>query len=394
MTTKTTQSPRPAHRALAALSSFALAALAAVPGSAETFRSSAGPIAVEQVAGPLEHPWAVAFLPDGRQLVTERQGRLLLVDGAAITPIDGVPEVRAEGQGGLLDVSAAPDFATSGEIFLTFAEKRPKGASATALARAELRFAPKPQLLDVKVLWRQEPALRSGRHFGSRIIFDPAGDDGRGVIYVTTGDRGEAERAQNLLETQGKVIRITRDGKLPQDNPFITRSDAKPEIWSWGHRNIQGADLDPETGLLWTVEHGARGGDEVNQPQPGLNYGWPEISYGRHYSGGKIGRGTEAPGMEQPEYYWDPSIAPSGLAIYDGDLFEGWKGDVLVGALKYRMLVRLGRENGKLTGEEERLFDGAFGRIRDVEIGPDGAIWFVTDEPEGGLYRAAPPPKG
>lgn len=380
----------PAPRLRRAAASFALAALLAAPAAAETFESSAGPIAVEQIAGPFEHPWAVAFLPDGRQLVTERPGRLSLVDGDAVTEIEGAPEVRAEGQGGLLDVAVAPDFAETGEIFLTYAEKRPRGASGTTLARAELRFAPRPHLKDVKVLWRQEPALRSGRHFGSRIVFDPAGDDGRGAIYVTTGDRGEAERAQNLLMMQGKVVRLTRDGQVPADNPFAVRSDARGEIWSYGHRNIQGADLDPETGLIWTVEHGARGGDEVNQPKPGLNYGWPEISYGRHYSGAKIGRGTEAAGMEQPEYYWDPSIAPSGLAVYDGDLFEGWKGDILVGALKYRMIVRLGRENGKLTGEEERLFEGGFGRVRDVEIGPDGAIWFVTDEPVGGLFRAAP----
>lgn len=390
----TSPTPLTAHRRLAVFGLLALcliaAFLAAAPASAERFDSSAGAIEVKQVAGPLEHPWAVAFLPDGRQLVTERPGRLSIIRGDAVTPVEGVPEVYAEGQGGLLDVAVAPDFAGSGEIFLTYAEKRPRGTAATALARATLRFAPRPHLRDVKVLWRQEPPLRTDRHFGSRIVFDAAGDDGRGVIFVTTGDRGERERAQDLTMTQGKVIRLARDGGLPQDNPFITRKDAKPEIWSYGHRNIQGADLDPETGLLWTVEHGARGGDEVNQPEPGLNYGWPEISYGRHYSGAKIGLGTEAPGMEQPKHYWDPSIAPSGLAIYVGDLFEGWRGDILVGALKDRMIVRLARENSVLTGEEERLFKGAFGRIRDVATGPDGALWFVTDEPYGALFRAAP----
>lgn len=365
------------------VSALAAAALA-LPASARTFDSSAGQITVERIAGPFEHPWAVEFLPDGRQLVTERPGRISLVENGSIREVRGAPEVFDNGQGGLLDIAVAPDFAETGEIYLSFAEPRDGRRAATALARATLSLAGRPQLRGLETIWRQEPALGGGRHFGSRIVF--AQD---GTLFVTTGDRGSAENAQDLDKTQGKVIRLNRDGSVPADNPFVGQGDARPEIWSYGHRNLQGADLDPETGLLWTVEHGAQGGDEINQPEPGLNYGWPEISYGRHYSGGKIGRGTSAPGMEQPRHYWDPSIAPSGLVVYDGAMFAAWQGDILVGALKDRLISRLERENGALTGREERLFTDGFGRIRDVAVGPDGAIWFVTDEPEGGLFRAS-----
>ena len=343
------------------------AALAAAPcgAAAETFESSAGPITVERVAGGLDSPWALAFLPDGRILVTERPGRLRIVeDGRVSAPLAGLPAVFAENQGGLLDVTPARDVAETGTLFLTYAEPAGGGRARTAAARARLAG---DRLADLAVIFRQEPALPGGRHFGSRIV--EAAD---GTLFVTLGDRGHRPMAQDPSNHVGKLVRIAPDGAIPADNPFLGRAGHAPELWSIGHRNTQGADLDAE-GRLWTVAHG-----------------WPVISYGRHYSGAPIGEGTEKPGMEQPLHIWDPSIAPSGLTVYDGALFPDWRGDILVGALRGAMIVRVDLEDGAPTGAEERLFEFAFGRIRDVETGPDGALWFVTDERPGGLYRAAP----
>jgi len=356
-----------------------LALLTVAVAQAQSFDTRAGAVSVTRVAGGLEHPWSLAFLPDGRALVTERPGRLrILDDGALSPPLGGVPAVYDSGQGGLFDVAPAHDFAQSGVVYLSYAEPRDGGAG-TALARAVLAG---DRLRDLRVIFRQNRFSGGGRHFGGRIVVNPDG-----TLFLTTGDRGDSDRAQDLGDHAGKVLRLAPDGAAPADNPLVGRPGALPEIWSYGHRNPQGAGLDAQ-GRLWTVEHGARGGDEINRPEPGANHGWPVISYGRHYWGGRIGEGTAKPGMAQPLHVWDPSIAPSGLIVYDGALFPDWRGDVIVGALKFQLLSRV--DPG--TGAEERILDGAFGRIRDVRQAPDGAIWFLTDEDPGGVYRMTPAP--
>lgn len=352
------------------------------PAAAEArYQTTAGMVEVTKLAGGLDTPWAVAPLPGGGALVTERDGTLLRFDADWNRhTIAGVPEVYAEGQGGFLDVTLARDFAETRTVFFTYSE--PDGRRArTTMAKARLSDDGS-RLEDVTVLFRQEPAVRGARHFGSRVI--EAND---GTLFVTTGDRGDRERAQDPREHIGKVIRVTRDGGIPADNPFADGHDALPEIWSIGHRNIQGATLDEE-GRLWTLSHGARGGDEVNLALPGLNYGWPVISYGRHYSGLSIGEGTEKAGMEQPKFYWDPSIAPSGMVAYDGDAFPEWQGDLFVGALKYDYIARLDRDGDRIV-REEKLFEDVYGRIRDVVMGPDGSIWFLSVG-EGALFRIGP----
>ncbi|WP_048648015.1 PQQ-dependent sugar dehydrogenase [Nitratireductor soli] len=361
----------------------ALAASAANAPAAQTFKAQAVTLNAETLVRGLENPWGVAFLPDGGALVTERAGRLrLFAAGALSDPIAGVPDVAAVGQGGLLDVALAADFADSGTIFLSYSEPGEAGAG-TAIARARLvRDAAGARLEDTTTIFTMNRKTNAGHHFGSRIVVHPDG-----TLFFTIGDRGEDNRAQDLTDHAGSVLRINPDGSVPPDNPFVGRSDAAPELWSVGHRNPQGAVFDPLTQAIWTVEHGARGGDEVNRPQAGRNYGWPVISYGRHYSGLKIGLGSEAEGYEQPAYYWDPSIAPSGVAVYEGAMFPEWQGDFLVAALKYHLVARLDRDaEGAIIGEE-RLFAGAFGRIRDVGIAPDGAIWLLTDERDGAIIR-------
>jgi glucose/arabinose dehydrogenase len=346
------------------------------------FDTSAGGVAVERIAGPFSHPWAVAFLPDGVMLVTERDGRLWLLDrDGTRAEVVGVPTVRAKGQGGLLDVVAARDFAATREIFLTFSEPV-DGLSRTAVAVARLGDGGE-RLENVRVIFRQQPAVGSTHHYGSRIVEAPDR-----TLWVALGERGLETQAQNLTSHLGKVVRITRDGSALPDNPLVG-GIGLTEIWSFGHRNPQGAALDPATGKLWIVEHGAKGGDEINRPEPGKNYGWPVISYGTTYAGTTIGEGTEKPGMEQPVHYWDPSIAPSGMMIYSGRLWPDWQGDIFVGALKFKLISRLDRQGDGITGEE-RLFAETYGRIRDVREGPDGAIWFLTDEADGALYRVTP----
>lgn len=352
--------------------------------------SSAGPLSVETVASGLENPWGLAFLPDGRMLVTERAGRLRIVSrsGTVSAPVAGLPPVYATGQGGLLDVALAPDFASSGMIFLSYAEPR-EGASGTSVARARLVEDGGDARLDgLTVIFRQSPAAGGSNHYGSRLVF--ARD---GTLFVTLGDRySRREQAQDLSVHIGKIVRINADGSVPDDNPFRNRNGARPEIWSYGHRNVQGAALDPATGRLWTIEHGARGGDELNHPEAGKNYGWPVITYGRDYSGARIGEGTEKTGMEQPVKYWDPSFAPSGLAFYTGDLMPRWKGDLFAGGLAGTRLVRLKLDPAReRVIEEEVLLTDLGERIRDVRQGPDGALWLLTDDPgEGRLLRLSP----
>jgi glucose/arabinose dehydrogenase len=360
------------------------------PAAADITNAPAAPkteIRVETVATGLVHPWALQFLPDGRMLVTERPGRMRVIakDGRLSPPLEGVPKVVEQNQGGLLDAALGPDFVQSGLIYFTYSEPRGGWRNGTSLARAKLmRGGDGGRLEDVKVIFRQEPAAAGGLHFGSRIAF--ATD---GTLFVTLGERFQRDYAQDLSRYWGKVIRINADGTVPKDNPFVGRDQARPEIWSYGHRNPQSVAVHPETGKLWIAEHGARGGDEINIPLPGRNYGWPVITYGVDYSGAKIGVGTHKEGMEQPIYYWDPSIAPCGMAFYTGDLFPRWKGNLFVGALYQEHLARLVLEGEKVVAEE-RLLTDLGERIRDVRQGPDEALYVLTDSAEGRVLRVVP----
>jgi len=342
-----------------------------------------GVISVATVAKGLEHPWSLAFLPDRRMLVTERPGRLRVVgrDGSVSEPLAGVPQVYASGQGGLLDVALSPAFEKDRLVYLSFAESGEAGAG-TAVAQGRLS---ERGLEKTQVIWRQQPKLGGRNHWGSRIVFRPDG-----TLFVTLGERfNYSGSAQDLSTTLGKIVRINPDGSTPRDNPFVGRNGARSEIWSYGHRNVQAAALRPASGQLWTVEHGARGGDELNHPEAGKNYGWPVISYGVHYSFFKIGEGTAKEGMEQPVYYWDPVIAPSGMVFYTGDLFAGWKNNIIVGSLTPGLLVRLVMKDGKVAREERYLAD-LQERIRDVRQAPDGALYLLTDARDGRILRAIP----
>lgn len=361
------------------------AALALLParGVGQESATEHGRVRVVTVARGLEHPWGLAFLPDGRLLVTERAGRLRLVEasGHVSPPLAGVPEVHASGQGGLLDVALDPDFPRSRLVYLSYAEPGRLGSAGTAVARGRLGTA---GLEDVEVIFRQVPKVRSGVHFGSRLVFTPDGH-----LFVTMGERGRRDDAQDLDRHMGKVVRLRPDGTVPPDNPFVGRRGARPEIWSYGHRNVQGAALHPETGRLWTAEHGARGGDEVNSPQAGRNYGWPVITYGRDYSGATIGEGTAKVGMEQPIHYWDPSIAPSGMTFYTGERFPAWRRSLFVGSLKFRLLVRL-ELDGERVVKEERILQELGERVRDVRQSPDGYLYLLTDENDARILRIEP----
>lgn len=349
-----------------------------------TFQTEAVPVEANVVAAGLQHPWGLGFLPDGGVLVTERPGhiRILSANGQLSEPLDGVPEVAARGQGGMLDIAVAPDFESSNLVFFSFSEPG-QGGAGTAVARAKLvRDRDAARLEEVEVIFSMAKRTGVGRHFGSRLVFSPDG-----TLFVTTGDRGQPDRAQDMQDHAGAVIRINTDGSIPADNPSPDGADHLPELWSKGHRNAQGATWDPILGGLVTAEHGDKGGDEINHPEAGKNYGWPVISYGVTYGGDQIGVGTEAPGYEQPMYYWDPSIAPSGLASYQGGMFPEWNGDLLVGSLKFSLLSRLDRdESGAVVGEE-RMFEGEFGRIRDVKVAPDGSVWLLTDADDGQIVR-------
>ena len=353
--------------------------------AAETILSEHGSINAETVASGLDHPWGMVFLPDGSMLVTERSGNLRRVSatGGISTPISGLPAVDVRGQGGLLDIVLAPDFANSQQIFFSYSEPgtdaKDKHLNSTAVASATIQGE---TLTNVKVIFRQMPKYDSRHHFGSRLVFDR-----QGKLFITTGDRNsQRQQVQKLDNGIGKVLRINVDGSVPADNPFVDQANTQTEIWSFGHRNIQGATLHPITGELWTHEHGPQGGDEINITLPGKNYGWPLITYGEEYGGGTIGK-TSADGLEQPFHYWVPSIAPSGMTFYTASLFGDWQNNLLVGSLKFGQLVRLELTNNKVS-HEERIMIGQ--RVRDVTQGPDGAIYLLTDSDDGQILRLTP----
>lgn len=354
---------------------------------------------IVRLADGLEFPWALAFLPDGVMLISERPGRLqLLAPDGSRRAVSGLPEVRAAGQGGLLDLALHPDFSKNGLVYWTYAAPGPGGAS-TALARGRLAgFA----LQDVRVLWTMQKRSGTSVHFGSRIRF---GADGK--LYLTTGERGDQSRARDPSDSAGKVIRLNDDGTIPVDNPFVGRRGYLPELFSLGHRNAQGLafrptpetplsaaqgrDLGPGSGQLWLTEHGPRGGDEVNLVKPGADYGWPLTTYGVAYSGARIAESPTASGIEPPVLHWTPSIAPSGLDFYTGRAFPAWQGDLLAGSLVGQKLVRI-RLSGDAVAGQDILLDGQLGRIRDVRVGPDGLVYILTDEHNGGLFRLEPLP--
>jgi glucose/arabinose dehydrogenase len=365
-----------------AIGVMALVVFAVSPASGQNRQvaTQAGPVVVENLADGLVHPWGMALLPDGRLLVTERPGRLRVLrpDGSLSPPLAGTPEVFASGQGGMLDVALDPDFAGNRLVYLSFAEPGGGGAS-TAVGRG--RFA-EDRIEGFQVIFRQEPKVSGPNHFGGRIVFAPDG-----TLFLTTGERYKFEPAQDLSSHLGKIVRINRNGTVPHDNPFVGTANAKPEIWSYGHRNIQAAAINPQTGTLWIGEMGPRGGDELNLPERGRNHGWPLVSWGTHYDRTAIPNPPTRPEFADAIKQWTPVISPSGMIFYTGNLFPAWRDNALIGSLTRRSLVRLTVEGTKVTGEEI-IPMGA--RIRDVEQAPDGAIYLLTDQTDGNVLRLRP----
>jgi glucose/arabinose dehydrogenase len=380
--------PFPKLLALIAAATFAGAvsiAAQAQPSQPQRFQSQHGAVTVVELAKQLEHPWGMAFLPDGAGvLITERPGRLRLwQEGKGLSePIRGVPEVYARGQGGLLDIALAPDFPQSRRVYLSYAEAGEEGQASTAVGYGTLS-ADARALEGFTVVFRQMPRLSTGHHFGSRLVFDR-----NGYLFIALGENNQRATSQKLDMLQGKVVRILADGRVPPDNPFVKTEGARPEIWSYGHRNQQGAALNPWTGVLWTNEHGPRGGDEINIPQAGKNYGWPRATYGINYSGLRIpeAAGSQVEGTEQPVFYWKVSPAISGMAFYDAGRFPAWQHSLFIGALKEQALIRL-ELDGDSVKSEERLLESLHERIRDVRVGPDGYVYVLTDDSEGRLLK-------
>jgi glucose/arabinose dehydrogenase len=365
---------------------FCAALLAPAMAAAQTFNSSAGAIDVQTLAKGLEHPWSLAFLPDKRMLVTERPGRMRIVapDGTLSAALAGVPAVHSGGQAGLLDVILDRHFGQNGTIYFCF---NADAANATAVARAHLDAGASPKLDDTTVIFRQKGApTRGNNNVACRIA--QAGD---GNLFVTLGDHFAAkEDAQKLDNHIGKIVRIRPDGSVPPDNPFVNQQGALPEIWAYGLRNAEGLAFNPADGKLWEQEHGPMGGDEINIIEKGKNYGWPVVSFGLNYDGTPVGTGkSSAPGLQPPLWHWTPSIAPSGMAFYTGDLFPAWKGSLFNGALKFQLLSRLDLK-GDTVVKEERLLQSLGQRIRDVRQGPDGALYLLTDETAGRILRIVP----
>lgn len=350
---------------------------------ADVIHSDKHRVNVEVVTAGLRHPWGMAFLPGGDMLVTERPGRLRLITKGKLleAPIAGLPKIREKGQGGLLGIALHPNFHTNRWLYLAYAGKG-KGGYGTEVMRGRFDGA---RLHDVQVIFRALPKSGGGRHFGSRLVF---GRDG--TLYISLGDRGKRPSAQNMNDHRGSLIRVNDNGSVPSDNPFVGTPDVKPAIYSYGHRNIQGMTIHPVSGAIWTHEHGPQGGDEINVIQPGVNYGWPVITYGVNYGiGTQIGEGTHKAGMAQPIHTWVPSIAPSGMAFYTGEAFARWQGNLFVGSLKFGLLVRLEIDANRVT-HEERMLNGRYGRIRDIVQGPDGLLYVLTDERDGRLLRLTP----
>lgn len=347
----------------------------------QVFSSNKHSFVIETVVEGLEHPWSVDFLPDGRILLTERPGRLSVFENGNLTLIKGLPAVKAEAQGGLLDIALDPDFINNQKIYFSYSGQDKTGIG-TEVASAKLLGN---ELKELKILFKALPKSRGGYHFGSRLLINEAGN-----LFIALGERGDKERAQDINDHAGSLIRINTDGSIPKDNPFINNPDAKPEIYTYGNRNMQGIAMHPDTGDVWTVEHGPQGGDELNLMQPGVNYGWPVITYGVKYViGTQIGEGTHKEGMAQPVHYWVPSIATSSLLFYQGDKFPEWKGNAFVSSLTFGQLARLEMKDNKVV-KEERLINGEHGRIREVQQGIDGYLYFITDESDGKLLRIRP----
>jgi glucose/arabinose dehydrogenase len=371
------------------LLAWALLAAAPPPASAEVIQTREHAVAITTLVRGLDHPWGLAFLPDGRMLVTERPGRLRVVGGDGRldpAPVAGLPRVDAQGQGGLLDVALHPQYRDNGWIYWSYAQRDARGDNGTEVARGRLAGGPGAWRMEgVEIVFRMAPKSGAGFHFGSRLVFDRDG-----LLYVTLGDRGEMARAQKLDDHAGKILRLTGDGRPAPGNPYAGDPQAKPEIFSLGHRNVQGAALHPRTGVLWAHEHGPQGGDELNVVRAGANYGWPVITWGVNYvTGTKIGEGAEKPGMAQPVRHWTPSPALSGMAFYDGDRFPKWRDDLLLGALRGQALIRV-RLDGEKFVADEFMLTGRLPRVRDVRVGPDGLVYLLTDQSDGAILRLSP----